>query len=197
MNQTPTEIKRGRPRRTNIQGSNTQSDILQAARRVIVEKGVELLSMDRVAKEAGVAKGTLLYHYPTKEKLLMELMKNYTEHLESCLLAGMNKCRHTTNPLASGFSAWFKDFYAQDRTYTSFGLAILSYAAHNPKFREPVRRWYESLFEKLRVGNDPDEAIFCVLALEGLFYLQHFDLNVLTPKEIEQVTERVSERFKD
>lgn len=40
--------------------------VLDAYQRILVERGADAASMDAVAKEAGVSKGGLLYHFPTK-----------------------------------------------------------------------------------------------------------------------------------
>ena len=45
-------------------------EILRAARRVIGEVGFEEASMDRIAHEAGVAKGTIYLYFRNKEELL-------------------------------------------------------------------------------------------------------------------------------
>ena len=45
--------------------------ILEAAERVITEVGAAHLTLDAVAQAAGVSKGGLLYHFPSKESLLV------------------------------------------------------------------------------------------------------------------------------
>ncbi len=44
-------------------------EILQAAYRVFAERGFEQATMDEIAKEAGVAKGTLYLYYPSKQDI--------------------------------------------------------------------------------------------------------------------------------
>jgi hypothetical protein len=44
-------------------------------------------------------------------------------------------------------------------------------------------------------GDDVLDVLFAILAVEGLFYLQHLNLNTLTPQENEQVIKRVIKRF--
>ena len=47
----------------------------------------------------------------------------------------------------------------------------------------------------LTAGDDVLDVLFAILAVEGLFYLQHLNLNTLTPQENEQVIKRVIKRF--
>lgn len=46
------------------------ADIIDAATRVLVRDGVPRLTLDAAAREAGISKGGLVYHFPTKERLL-------------------------------------------------------------------------------------------------------------------------------
>ncbi|WP_019585543.1 TetR/AcrR family transcriptional regulator [Deinococcus apachensis] len=50
----------------------TRSTLLEAAGRVLQTQGASL-SLDAVAREAGVSKGGLLHHYPSREALLSAL----------------------------------------------------------------------------------------------------------------------------
>lgn len=47
--------------------------ILDAAMRLFVEKGIHATATSLIAKEAGVATGTLFHHFPTKEELVHAL----------------------------------------------------------------------------------------------------------------------------
>lgn len=68
------------------QGSDEQSHvgarekILRAALRVIGEDGVQAVSNRRLAKEAGVALGSLTYHFPSQTELLRESLLLYMNH---------------------------------------------------------------------------------------------------------------------
>jgi AcrR family transcriptional regulator len=46
-----------------------KTKILDAARKLVVKRGFQDIAMDEVAKEAGVAKGTLFLHYKNKDEL--------------------------------------------------------------------------------------------------------------------------------
>lgn len=55
--------------------------ILAAARRLLVSRGFQDLVLDDVAKEAGVAKGTLFLHYKSKEELFEAAFADLVEGL--------------------------------------------------------------------------------------------------------------------
>jgi TetR/AcrR family transcriptional regulator, transcriptional repressor for nem operon len=56
-------------------------EILDAASRVLVDRGLSAATMSDVAAEAGVAKGTVYLYFDSKERLLSGLGARYTERL--------------------------------------------------------------------------------------------------------------------
>ena len=51
------------------------------------EVGAARLTLDVVAQAAGVSKGGLLYHFPSKESLLGALAQRYVDSMEQCIEA--------------------------------------------------------------------------------------------------------------
>ncbi len=58
-----------------LRGSQTVQRIVRAAARVIGKSGYDRASMGEVAREAGVSKGLLHYHFASKEDLLIEAQR--------------------------------------------------------------------------------------------------------------------------
>src|SRR5437764_4553603 len=54
----------------------TRTRLLDAAGRVVVDQGVDALTLDAVAHGAGVSKGGLLHHFASKEALLGALIEH-------------------------------------------------------------------------------------------------------------------------
>lgn len=52
-----------------------RTQLLEAAAHVIVERGLGGLTLDLVAKRAGVSKGGLIHHFPSKQALVEELFQ--------------------------------------------------------------------------------------------------------------------------
>jgi len=63
-----------------------KEDIIEAATRLFAAKGFNETSTAEVAREAGVAQGTLFYHFKTKEGIMLEtfhsMMETYLDGLE-------------------------------------------------------------------------------------------------------------------
>ncbi len=65
-----------------------QQEILKAALRLFVEAGFHGTPTSRIAKEAGVANGTLFHYYKTKDELIVALYSNIKGKLNERMHAG-------------------------------------------------------------------------------------------------------------
>ncbi len=128
--------------------------ILQAAAKVIRQEGAMALTLDAVAKEAGVSKGGLLYHFPSKDALVRGLLEYQLDTFEQSLEA-------------SGLP--FAEAYVKLGSYDgSQGLLLgmMAALALNPSLLEVVRerwqRWYA------QIPQNPDVMV-AMLATDGIF----------------------------
>ena len=60
-------------------GEKTRAALLDAASRIVQQRGVEHLTLELTAQEAGISKGGLLYHFPSKEALIKGMIQSYLE----------------------------------------------------------------------------------------------------------------------
>lgn len=65
----------------------TRQRILEALKAVLVERGATGATLEAVAAEAGVSKGGLLYHFPSKEALFSGLIASLAEDCAAALAA--------------------------------------------------------------------------------------------------------------
>lgn len=61
----------------------TARSILEAAERVILEKGINRLTLEEIARYASVSKGAVLHHYPNKEAVLLGLFEALVARFEA------------------------------------------------------------------------------------------------------------------
>lgn len=70
------------PRPARSDAVRNRELLLQTASRMIDERGVEAVTMSAVAEAAGVGKGTLYRHFPSKTQLIEELLDNDQRDLQ-------------------------------------------------------------------------------------------------------------------
>ncbi|TDD99123.1 TetR/AcrR family transcriptional regulator [Jiangella asiatica] len=62
---------------------SSRDRILDALERVLVDTGLHAVTLEHVASVAGVSKGGLLYHFPTKEALITGLARRLADAVEA------------------------------------------------------------------------------------------------------------------
>ncbi|NUP61603.1 MAG: TetR/AcrR family transcriptional regulator [Nonomuraea sp.] len=78
----------GEPVRERADAARNREKVLAAAARLFAEKGVEAVSMDAVAAEAGVGKGTLFRRFGDKSGLAVALLDARERDLQRRVLSG-------------------------------------------------------------------------------------------------------------
>jgi AcrR family transcriptional regulator len=92
----PLPIAGGRPERADA--ARNRERILDAARRLIAKRGVQRMTLDGVAAEAGVGRATLFRRFPDRGALLLALLDEHERELQDHVLSG-------TPPLGPGAPA--------------------------------------------------------------------------------------------
>jgi AcrR family transcriptional regulator len=82
------ELLVGRPVKERADAARNREKVLAAAARLFAEKGVEAVSMDAVAAEAGVGKGTLFRRFGDKSGLAVALLDARERDLQQRILSG-------------------------------------------------------------------------------------------------------------
>ena len=95
--------------------SLTREHILQAAGRQVMSEGASGLTLEAVAKNAGISKGGLLYHFPSKEALILGMIDAHFEWIKQVILEEKSRLPHPEAPGAwhrAFVEASFKNFVA-------------------------------------------------------------------------------------
>ncbi|WP_395111121.1 TetR/AcrR family transcriptional regulator [Actinomadura sp. SCN-SB] len=140
--------------------------LLDAAEALLSEQGTQALTLTAVADRAGVSKGGLLYHFPTKEALIKGLVARVIEEFDA-LVAGYDD--GTPGSYARAYvEATFEILTGEARAYRRW--SAITAAATDPEVAAPLneamRRWHAS-----PPGDEPDPVTAMVvrLAAEGLW----------------------------
>jgi AcrR family transcriptional regulator len=108
------------PTRTRLAPSDRRVLLMDAAARTFARLGYEDARMEDVADEAGVAKGLLYRHFPSKEALFSSLMEEREQRFSDRLRAAFDATpRHGERPdpttlIAAGIAAWLDEAARDD-----------------------------------------------------------------------------------
>lgn len=154
--------------------SATRQTIVEAACRVILTNGVANLTLEAVAKEAGVSKGGLLYHFPSKEALVQGLVEKLDQDFsdEVDRQAAQEK---NSGKAGSWLRAYVRASVTTDQPSYDISAGLLAAFATNPAmlevFRESFGRWQNQAEQD---GIDPALATIIRLAADGLWLADLF-----------------------
>jgi AcrR family transcriptional regulator len=76
------------PRRERADAARNRQRVLAAARRLFAEHGLRQVSMSDVAREAGVAKGTVFHRFGDRAGLAVALLDEHERELQERVLRG-------------------------------------------------------------------------------------------------------------
>ncbi|PYY55855.1 TetR/AcrR family transcriptional regulator [Curtobacterium sp. MCSS17_011] len=155
------------PERSTRNSERTRAAVLAAAAEAMADRGTGV-SLDYIAKHAGVSKGGLLHHFPNREALIVALVDDAQQQLRDSVLQYLDLTENRPGKLLRAYV----------RAMTSGADATLQYftAAPSwagiyqiPKVSEittaDTRWWNENLAAD---GLSPDRILVVRRAAEGL-----------------------------
>lgn len=160
---------------------SARGSILDAAERVVRERGASHVTLDAVAEAAGLSKGGVLYHFQTKEAMLVALVQRLVDTFRSVYSDA--QARMGDDP-ARSLEAFVEAVFGMDESLGHASCALLPALATNPELLEPLRSFYRNHFSQL--NNTPvgwDQAAVVTLALDGMWLLEMLGISPLTDKD--------------
>ncbi|NUR85316.1 MAG: TetR/AcrR family transcriptional regulator, partial [Nonomuraea sp.] len=134
---------------------SSRERLLDAAAEVILGDGAEALTLEAVAHRAGVSKGGLFYHFPTKQALVAALVRRLTDAFDDALeAAGDRPGDYLRAYLDATIPPEHTPAAADGLTAALLAGALVDPAALAP-LRERFTAWQERL---VRDGVDPAAA---------------------------------------
>ena len=156
---------------------DTKARIIEAAEAVVLRDGVARLTLDAAAAEAGLSKGGVLYHFPSRDSLVAGMVATIIEEFDRDIEAHLDPdggpgsftrayLRATVEPGPPGTDH-------EDR----LGAAVIAAAAAQPSLMVPLQaaadRWQARLESD---GLDDATATVVRLACDGLWLCDLFGL---------------------
>lgn len=156
--------------------------VLDAARRIVEERGAGHLTFDMLAEESGVTRGGITYHFRTKEVLLKALIEadiaDWSESTEALCADAALPC-----PKARQMLGMVRCSLAdEDDAHKRFVSGMLSAAMTDPSLLDPVRTHLKVSFADWRWDDSDLERYLLLAAADGLFWNQLLAINPLPPE---------------
>jgi TetR/AcrR family transcriptional regulator, transcriptional repressor for nem operon len=120
---------------------DTATQILDVAERLVQERGFNGFSYADVAKELGVTKAALHYHFPGKAELGEALIERYAERFGEALVAVDDRETDAVEKLHS-YAQLYAEVFRDDRMCLC-GMLAADYATLPEPMRERVVRFFD------------------------------------------------------
>jgi AcrR family transcriptional regulator len=156
-------------------GANTQKAILNAANRIVIEQGVDHLTFEQVAAEAGISKGGLLYHFPSKEALIKGMIDAYLERFTEDFHAA---AKTENGELGRYNRSYLATTFADNERTPRMSSGLLAAIAVDPGLLAPLQQRFGEWVKLLdQDGIDPTLATIVRLVADGLWLVELFGLS--------------------
>jgi len=164
---------------------SSRDAILDAAEAIVREQGAAHLTLDAAAERAGLSKGGVLYHFQTKDALLVALVERMTQAFQG--LYAETRARMGDDPKRM-LEAYIEAVFSAEERLGSTSCSLIPALASNPELLEPIRRFYKHHFAQL--SNVPvgwDQAAIVTLALDGMWLLEMLGVSPLGPQDEKRI----------
>lgn len=159
---------------------DARTRILDAVERIVQARGVSGLTLEAAAREAGVSKGGLLYHFASKEALLAGLMQRLADFAATEFAANVARQPEGPGRVARAFVAWAfgeADCSPGQDHHDRVAAVFLAAFHHDPALLDPMREVLARMKAALLQDGIPQGAAMTVLtATDGLFMAHLFGL---------------------
>lgn len=179
---------------------STRESILETALDVLMKDGVGALTLERVARDAGLSKGGLLYHYEGKEQLLeglVELLIRDWDHEQL-----QEKSAESTSPsLAPSFSSTALETDVTKSNQPSdhaplrgreIASILMAARAINPQLLEPIQKrygnWQNIVWDN---GHASIRPLMARLVTMGLWFSEALGLATPTHEQQEGLAQEI------
>jgi DNA-binding transcriptional regulator YbjK len=141
--------------------------IIDAAIRVVGEKGIAGLSHRSVAAEADVPLGSTTYHFKTLDDLMVAALRQANEGYARTVLA-RGALQDPESDLAAELAVLGSEWFAGDRTGLEVEYELYLAALRRPALRPVAAEWAEGFADCLALRTDPVTARALVALIDGI-----------------------------
>lgn len=168
--------------------NSRREEILSSASYIIENMGMEKFTLEAVAKNAGISKGGLLYHFPNKESIIKGMIDEYGNAFFSEVKDKAIEDEQVGRWNRSYIETSFNDKVAT----TALSNSILAVLFSNPEFLTIYKQENSLIQEEMsKDGIDKVNATIIKLASDGLWLAELLGIEPLNEELKQQVKEKL------
>lgn len=158
--------------------------LLDAAEEIVRTRGAAALTIDAIAKAAGITKGGVQYTFNSKDALITAMFERW----DGSYLERFNEIAGKDSSPIGGIRAHIIATGQADETSNSKAASLLASLLQAPENLATTREWYRSRLQGLDATTEEGrEARIAFLAAEGAFLLRYLGLMDINDSEWESI----------
>lgn len=167
---------------------SSRDAILDAAERTVFRLGFASATVEAVAAEAGVSKGGIFYHFPSKNAIFLELIDRHVARHETMRLQLLADLPESPSKKVKAALVALIRMPALEENSGANLMALLEV----PELRDKVFGLKRKLYEEI-IGSSPhpEKAALAVLASEGLWVANLLGQGLFTKQLRDKVVEEL------
>lgn len=170
---------------THMTRENTKDAILDAAEAIVREQGAAHLTLDAAAERAGMSKGGVLYHFQTKDSLLVALVQRMTQAFQGLYEEARERMGNDPKRM---LEAYLEAVTGAEERLGNTSCSLIPALASNPELLEPIRTFYKHHFAQLsKASVGWEQAAVVTLALDGMWLLEMLGVSPLAPADKKRI----------
>lgn len=176
--------------------SNKRADLIAKATELFAQGGYTAIGIDRIIAEAGVAKMTMYKHFPSKQHLILAVLKQRDEAFRASLMAYAEQYNAPLNKLKAVFE-WHHEWFGEaDFSGCMFINASAEFQDASTDIHQAAARhkqlltdYLESLLIELHPSSAKKLAVQLNLLLDGAIVAAQVTGNCNAAKEAWEIAE--------
>jgi TetR/AcrR family fatty acid metabolism transcriptional regulator len=126
-----------------VPAADRQTELLRIAYRLMASKGMHRMTLQDVADEAGMSKANVVYHYKTKEDLVLRSMQWVLEQVASRVVAATASVEGRDQKIRAMIDAIFVD-PQRNRTFYVVYAELIAHSSRNERFAA-LNGWFRDI----------------------------------------------------
>jgi AcrR family transcriptional regulator len=153
-----------------------RQQIIEAAARLMVQKGIEQTSLSDIANEVGISKGSLYYYYASKDDLIFDITDTHINQISENLFS-IIEARKGNTDWKEVLKILFERIIAAE-TRGRLHIYLIQQALNGnelimERFQKKYREWNEMIrdgFDKIKPDNGgyANLSLLIIAALDGV-----------------------------
>jgi TetR/AcrR family transcriptional regulator, ethionamide resistance regulator len=143
---SPPQAPPGRGRRTRrVTGDDREQAILATAERLLDERSLHEISVDDLARGAGISRPTFYFYFASKEAVLLSLMDRIVAEANASLAAALERLADEPPPdrWRGGITAFYDTFRAHRAVARAAADALASSAEARTLWSRVIESWVQ------------------------------------------------------